>query len=210
MNMKISRSLATWKDGSSVTSLRWLVVFLFVLSLLIPQVGSSQPNRESYQSALKTWTRHDEVYTWKNFEARVVWYATYQSMSFRTARVLRYAKLYDLDEDQVQALIRQEKDEDKKYDVFFVSVYAGSAQWPDIGKDTSKWRIVLGTAAGNELEPVSMEKIPDDQILRQIYPYIDRWSSTYEIRFPKGLKEGEPFELRMVGIPADSNLVWNR
>jgi hypothetical protein len=203
------KSFAIWRCGlKNIKCTGWILGIVMVI--LMGTSVWAKPHTIKYKNALKHWTRQDEVYSWKNFEARVVWHATYQSEKFREARVIKYAKLYDLDQGQVQNLLDIEKKESDKYDVFFISIYAGSSQWADIGRDISKWRLVLQTAQGKKVTPVAMESIPDDQVLRSLYPYIDRWSKTYEIRFPKVTQPGESFELKMVGVPADSNLVWKQ
>ncbi|MDO8461829.1 MAG: hypothetical protein Q7S98_03100, partial [Deltaproteobacteria bacterium] len=94
-------------------------------------------------------------------------------------------------------------------DDFFISIYAGSSVWSDVGKDTSLWKMVLTYPGGGEARPISIQKVKSNPLQRMFYPYVDKWSHTYEARFDKFLPEGlKEFSLSFVGIPATSKLVW--
>ena len=202
--MKTNRFLKIWRSGLNVIKLVVRTSIIFLIALSFFAVSTGEARTPSYKSVLKKWTRQEEVYTWDNFEARVVWYATYQSEKFRKVRVQKYAKLYDLDKEQVTNLLEQEKKDDQKYDTFFVSIYANGST------NSRHWRLILTTEGGKKVKPVSMESVPDDQILRHLYPYVDRWSKTFEVRFPKVTQKGQSFELKVVGIPDHSKMVWKK
>lgn len=152
----------------------------------------------SYRSVLKKWTRHERVYVLDNLEARLVWHATYLSDDFREARRQKIAEIY------------QETDEErqKKYDVFFIGIYAGSSQFPEIGKESGKWKLFLQAGHQEAVESVVFEKVPVTQVERMLYPYLDKWSKAYVVKFPKTISEGDSFSLTMPGIPAKSVLMW--
>lgn len=190
------------------------LIFVWVLLMVVPIAswGSHSTDRsyhKNYKRILKEWTRDDESYSWDGFEARLVWYATYFSSDFREAKVDRYAKLYQLTEDEVDQMKTKEMAENEKYDCFFVSIYAGSRVHPDIGKNRSLWKLVLETSEGYIVEPEIWEEIPKDQVTRTLFPYIDRWSRLFEVKFPKRINSSTArAKLKMVGVPADSMLEW--
>jgi hypothetical protein len=191
--------------NKKIPLLRSLLVLLTLL-LSWPSILAAD---KGYRSVLKEWTRDDEAYNWSQLEARLVWYATYLSHEFRSAKVSEYVRLYELDEKKKAELVHEEIEDANQYDSFFISVYAGSRQDPKIGKDRSLWRLVLETDGGEPVEPAAWTEVSRNQVTQNLYPYIDRWSRTYEVKFPKIVKQGvERLTLKMVGIPANSKLVW--
>jgi hypothetical protein len=161
----------------------------------------------SYQSSLKEWTRTGKVYVWDNMEARLIWNATYLSPEFRAARREKLDALLEWTDGELATKIREDAEESAAYDVFFLSVYAGSAVSPEVGKDDGLWRLFLDTKS-DAVAPAQMERLPVTQVERALYPHLDKWSRAYYVRFPKTLRPGEPFTLRMAGVPAKSQLVW--
>lgn len=195
--------------------MRAIVAFTLLLTFFLPtSLWAEKAYRSSaekhYKSALKGWTRDDEAYNWASLEARLVWYATYLSSTFRSAQLERYAELYDLASVDMLKRRREEAEDSRQFDAFFISVYAGSRQFPDIGKDRNLWRLVLETTDGRVVEPESWEEVPRNQVTRTLYPYIDRWSRTYKVKFPKIVTTAtKRVRLKMIGIPADSILDWD-
>lgn len=162
----------------------------------------------SYRSILRKWTRSDKVYVWDNFEARLVWSATYLSPEFRAARREKMNQLLEWSDDELSARVREDGEESSKFDVFFLGIYAGSAVWPEVGKNDGRWRIFLESGSGAPVEAAQLERVPISQLEREIYPYLDKWSQAYYVRFPKRLRSDQDFRIRMSGIPAKSELVW--
>jgi len=186
--------------------MKFLLITL-TLGLVLPSFVSAKS--VDYKSILKEWTRKDEAYNWTNLEARLVWSATYLSEDFRQAKLKKYGEIYELDPVEVQRLYEKERAEDSEYDSFFVSIYAGSREYPEIGKNRELWRLVLQVPGRPPLEPALWQEVTIDPVIRTLYPYIDRWSKSFIVRFPKVTSPAtEKFELRMIGVPADSDLVW--
>jgi len=183
----------------------FLIVVIGTGLVLSWGAAGSAPN---YASLLKKWTRHEEVFVWENLEARMVWNATYLSGGFRDVRREKIAGLYEWDSVKRAKAEEEDRAEARTYDVFFVAIYAGSSQWPEIGKDDGKWRIVLEAEGRDPVDAVDFQRIPITQLERTLYPYLDKWSNAYLLRFPKVIRGDEGFRLRMTGFPAKSELVW--
>lgn len=180
-------------------------LFLFLATLATAFAGIH------YHSALKKWTREDRIYTIDNFEARMIWHATYLSEEFRQARRDKTWKLLDLNAQEQERNLREDQRESEKYDVFFLSIYAGSSKFPEVGKDDGRWRLLLRTDLtdhGELIQPISFERVPVTQLERDLYPYIDKWSYTYVAKFPRVIRGRDSFQLEMAGIPAKSILTW--
>ncbi len=181
--------------------------FSVLLAFLCLGLGESFA-APSYRSVLKKWTRHDQVFVWDNFEARLIWHATYLSDEYRRVRLERQSKLLEWSVDERLSRESEDRGESQKYDVFFLSIYAGSSQWPEVGKDSGKWKIVLQQGGGEPIASVQFERVPVTQVERELFPFLDKWSHGYVVKFPKTIRSGEPFRLRMTGIPARSELSW--
>lgn len=194
--------LKTWRHGLKRKCR------VYAISILLVLFSLSAGAAPRYRSVLNQWTRSDKVYVMENIEARVIWHATYFSREYRKARLDQISRLSDWTMAEYQRSLEEDRAEGEKYDVFFVSVYAGSSQFPEIGKDEGRWRIVLDVEGEGEVPSISFERIRVTQLERTIYPYIDKWSNAYLVKFPKMIREGKPFQLRMGGIPAKSKLAW--
>lgn len=184
------------------------IISALILSLSIVGSSFSLHAASSYEKILKKWTRHENVYVVENFEARVIWRVTEFSPEFREARLEKLTKLYEWDDAELSRQRREDSEEAAKYDVFFMGIYAGSSEYPEIGKDSGKWRFLLEVPGSKTIEAVSIERVSVTQKERVLFPYLDKWSEAYLIRFPKTIHENSHFALRMAGIPAKSELVW--
>lgn len=161
----------------------------------------------SYRSVLKAWTHQARAYTFDNLEMRVSWHATYLSPEFREARRNKLAEMQEWSDEEQNRFLQEDEVDLRKYDDFLVVLYAGSSAWPELGKETGKWRFAL-QQQGKIVRAVSIERVPITEAERTLYPYLDKWSKAYRIRFPKTIQEGNPFELKMQGIPYRSQLTW--
>lgn len=179
---------------------------LLLLSLLV--VATPALAGDGYKDALKKWTRQDKVYQLRNLEMRAEWHATYLSPEFRQVQLEKEQTLMSLLPEEVMARQDQATQQLKKYDEFFISIYAGSSEWRDIGKKTGLWRFLLEVPGKDPVKALSQQRVTDDVIIRKLYPYITPWAKTLILRFPKTITPGESFQLTMAGIPAESKLSW--
>lgn len=182
-----------------------LPLLIVLLLLATPVLAKSK----SYAEMLDKWTRHGSDYTVDNFEARLIWHATYQSREFRTARAEEKARIYQSSDAEKEGYLKTEKEEGDLYDDFFISLYVGSGAWLDVGKNPQIWKLVLILPGGGEVKPISINKVKTNSLQRLFYPYIDKWSPPYEVRFNKVLADDpKEFTLAFIGVPATSRLVW--
>ncbi len=189
-----------------------------ILSLLAVSVLFALPlEARSYRSVLREWTRQGRDYTFENLEMRMSWKVTYLSPEFRRARREKLAKEQQWSPAEIERALSEDEAESRRYDIFFAAIYAGSNAWPEIGKDTGRWRMALeglpsglpsGSQGGQGVTPVSIERVSISEVERGLYPYLDKWSKAFLLKFPKTVQEGQSFSLQMKGIPATSELQW--
>src|SRR5262245_25659571 len=119
--------------------------------------------KTSYKDTLKEWTRTGKVYVWDNFEAVLIWDATYLFPKFRAARREKLNSLLEWTDAELLKQVREDAEESAEYDVFFLSVYAGSSAFAEVGKDDGLWRVFLD-ANGVTVAPVQFQRLPVTQV----------------------------------------------
>jgi len=188
------------KRGSKIALFILIVVLLKPLDVLASG---------SYRPILKKWTRHQRIYVVDNFEARLLWHATYFSKEFRDTY---FQRLNDFMQGPPEEGLKRKKlnDEDaQKFDVFFVSIYSGSSAWPEIGDNSAQWKFILETSHGKKVFEKVSEKIRVTEVERHMFPYLDRWSQGFWVKFPKTILPEESFRLKISGMPVRSELKWD-
>lgn len=199
--------------------------FLIVFSLLLITGCAATPPAETpsaapaevstYAEVLERWTRSEKVYEW--FELKFSISATYKSLPFREAYVDEYALKYRMGEELKRVLLSSELDSFESYNEVFLSAYTLDESWNDFDKKDSVWRLYLEDGLGRSVRPVEIEKAGTrDALVKAFFPYLNRWSTGYTIRFPKYDERGEPLgegagNLRLVitGVIGEAELEWN-
>ncbi|MBI2082884.1 MAG: hypothetical protein HYT76_04880 [Deltaproteobacteria bacterium] len=171
-------------------------------------VFSSVSFASSYKSVLKKWTRGAKDYTFQDLEMRLDWKATFFSDEFRGARREKLQSVLQLTEVERGEEEVKDQESNSKYDEFFVGIYAGSNVYPDIGKNSGEWRLAIDVG-GKVVKAESIKKVHVTDLERKLYPYLNHWSHAYLVRFPKTIREGDHFSLKMLGVPATSELTWD-
>ena len=191
----------TWRAGSGITSL--LRIFFLIPFLLGP---ADLAAGRGYKSVLKKWSRHDKVYTFDNLEMKLAWEATYFSDDFQKVYWEKIARWKGWLGEEGEKKIREEQKQFASHDLFFVAVYAGSSAEPGFG-DVGQWRIALETG-GKRVESARWERAKITPLEKRLFPYLNKWSKGYWVYFPKVIRENQPFSLKMLGMPIQSELAF--
>jgi hypothetical protein len=161
-----------------------------------PTIGDSAPQladrkaEQAYQDIFDRYSDRGEVYD--GFDTRMFAGATFQTMSFREARVRRLAEFQFLPKLRVEELLAKERTEDAQFNEFFLGVHVNDSRFEDLSTRHSIWRVVMLTPSV-EVEPVSIERIGRANLdLRSMYPYLGVFWVAYRVRFPKALADGTP------------------
>lgn len=156
----------------------------------LPPALADQRAERDYQQVLERYTVHREVYAL--LDTRFLAAATFQSPSFRVARVKRLAAFQSWPSELLTRTLAEEEQQAGQFHEFFFGVHMNTPRYDDFDKKDSVWRIALVTEAG-QLAPSSVERVGRSNLnLRALYPYLDDFWVAYRIRFPTRSVTGEP------------------
>lgn len=179
-------------------------VFVLFISLT---VSSPSSFARSYTSHLHKVTKEGKIYNFEAWDADLIWHASFFSDAFRKAQAEKHAKIkYLTPMEKEQWLEEQEKIQAESWD-FFVSVYTKKAYKQISEGENTFWEFVLVTDDGKKITPSSVEMVPLSPYYQVLYPYIDRWSMLYRLRFPK-VELGKSFTLTSRSVVGKSSLKW--
>ena len=169
-----------------------------------------------YFDILPQMTKHKKVID--NLDSKLFVYATYKSWPLREAYVEEYARRYQMDDSGKEKLKEKEMGLDEKFNEFFIAVYTPDEKWNDFDQPLSIWKIYMEDEKGERLSPIEIKKVDaDSPLIREFYPYLDLWSSTYIVKFPKYIITGEEpfpgkdtnyFRLKITGVVGNVVLEW--
>lgn len=183
-----------------------LILFITVFSILIASVALAG---SAYKRAVKKWTEKGSVYTFNDFEARLIWEVTYQSLDYRMARVQEEARLNHWTPVQRIKAEQEARQESLKTDKFFASIYAGSGTDKVVGKDPDLWKFLLVLPDGTQVPASSVTEVKKNELHQYYYPYIQKWSKNFIIEFPKTIQpDTKRFSLVLAGVPNGDQLTW--
>ena len=177
--------------------------FLTILLLLLLVVASCSSLQ--YHRTLRRWTRQHDVYSIETLNARVLWHATYLSPEYRAtarAKINEWKKLEPGEmTNYVDYLMSNETGS------FLVSIYTPKG-FPSLKSDSdSFWEFTLNLPTGEALMPTSIESVKLTPREYRLFPYVNRWSQFYWVKFPVG-SLNMPFTLSLRSAGATSFLDW--
>ena len=202
--------------------------FALALTLLLPAAGCARQSvdlqegpREyvasDYETALRHWTRSEELTTVAEMDKVLNVTATYESWDFRWAYVVRYAEDYRLTIDQRHQLLQRSLAETRDHHAFYVALYAQRYKWADLAAKEPAWIVRLIDDEGTETAPSNIELVRKPGAIELTYfPYTTPWRMAFRIRFPKIRADGRPtiasgarwFGLRFAGAQGNQEVVW--
>ncbi len=202
MSSAARRCFGTWRCGLSANKRgKGILAWTFLAALIF----SASLEAKSYKSVLKENTKRKTVYVWDNMEVRLIWNATYLSPEFQGKLEEKLAEMgMEKTASATRWWLQHELD---KSDVFFVGLYEGSAKWPEIGKDDASLRFQLVDDTGKVTEARRIEAVPVTQAERVLFPYLDKWSKAYLVKFPKAVA-GPRMKLKLLSPAATSEVKW--
>ena len=160
-----------------------LAAAALALLVLSSCAGPLATVRGRYNSELNRWTRSARIYRGVDVSLSVV--ATYRSPSFRRAYAEYYAESFDLSASEKARLMEEESTRGGSFTEFFLSVHAAEEALNDLDAPDSSWKVYLEDDRGRRTAPAFIRRLRGrDPVRAEFFPYLDLWSTAYEIGFP--------------------------
>lgn len=159
-----------------------------------------------FEDARADFTRKGEAY--HEFDARLVAHATWYSPRFAAALASYRSETEGLTRseqlDAVDAALEKARGEMR----FFVALSTRDPYWNDLSRADSTLHVRL-RAGDTWLDPLSVTRVDLDTMADRavIFPYATPLTEGYDVVFPKPA-DVERVELRVTGLPARVDLVW--
>ncbi len=162
----------------------------------------------SYPRAVEQWTREGRIY--RGLELELLGHATYKSDDFRRAFVKEYARAYQLSEDGIRALEREEAQAAQGAYEFLFAAYVPETPLNDFDQKNPSWKFYLFLGDDQAIQPEAIEKTKVDPTIRHFFPYLNPWKTFYTVRFPKtSTAQGDaPVRLRVTGVRGRIDMTW--
>lgn len=170
----------------------------------------------AYRSVVERWTRSDEEY--EELETKLLVSATYKSWPFRQAYVAQYARIFLLPEREREALLARETAALEQFHDFVLSAYTPVRQSGDFLTRTGIWKLYLEGPGGVRVPSARVERVAEPhRVLEAFYPFVNRWSRVFLVRFPRETAGGEAvlpnpetdrFRLVLASTEARTVLTW--
>lgn len=159
---------------------------------------------DSYTSTFDRFTEIDRTHS--EFLPVMVAHATFWNSSVRESYIRERVGRFRLNEAEEKKIALQELQENETYFVFIVSAAAQESEWNDLDRNKSIWRVTLESEDSKiQINPERIEAISQkDEQSRFFYKYMDNFSRTYRIRFPREkLRAEENLILHITGVRGD-------
>jgi hypothetical protein len=186
--------------------LNWIkVIFVFLVIL-----ASASVEARSYNSILKKWTRHDDLYQRDDFYASLVWKATLLNDAVLQAQIEKIAKIYDHDNVKIA---EAQAEQNKKFAGqvgFYVNMYTYNFKSADLNDPRNEWLVQM-EVNGEKYRSEKIEKLGKlTPMYQKLYPYSDIWSRQYLVYFekPQNFDEATQVRLSLNGPEAKGILAW--
>lgn len=164
---------------------------IFIYLLLLSYTGGcayvrnrTERDMSSYENVVKSWTKTAKVYD--ELDTIILIDALYKNWTVRKTYIENLSKTNNISLKEKERLLNMEKEENKKINSFFLTVYTGKELWNDLNEKKSIWNIVLKDKKGNRWRPLKVKEIKYNELkIKKFYPFVTPWKKIYEIDFPK-------------------------
>jgi hypothetical protein len=160
-------------------------------SLPPPMVGAPGPSlpdgqaNAQYEALLEHYTTKRQVFI--GFDTIFFAGVTYESPSFREARVRRRDTFQAQSPEQLALDLQKAETEGADFYEFTLGVYMQNPRFDDLDLADSIWHLALQTPVG-EASAVLVRRLGRANInTRAYYPYMGDFWTVYRVRFPKAL-----------------------
>jgi hypothetical protein len=197
---------STVRRSLAALVLAWLASSLIACGT--PSVTLAEGPREytasDYERVLSRWTRTEDLITLSALDNILTVTATFESWDFRWAYTTRYARDYQLSDDQGRTMRDEALNEARAHHQFFVAIYGGTRKYTDFNTPQSAWTVRMFDDRGNQTAPEAIVAIAKPgPIERTYFPYASVWRKAFRIKFAVSTPAGP-------SIAPDANVVGLR
>jgi len=169
--------------------------------------GIVGPSRSEYESVVKKFTVKTNQYSgfYQTFQADM----TILTTEMQTASLRQRGGFLQWDQAQYNKEREKMLQESSAYAKFFLRFYSPEREYDDLHKGKSIWKVYLDYA-GQRFEG-KVKKSTDKFIeLQTLYPYLDRFSTPYEITFsvPMSTVEKGPVKVTLTSSLGSAEFVF--
>jgi hypothetical protein len=176
-------------------------------AVAIVLIFTSLAAHAGYRRELNRATEKGRLYHHTDWNAELIWHATFFSKRFRDAFIKQHEKVKHIEKVNALRFEAEQMNRQIKGWDFLVVMYTRERYKAFSTYEDSFWRIELATGTGQTIKPMSIEKLPITPYEEKMFPFIDRWSKAYRVRFPK-VELGNKIELTMSSVVGESSLKW--
>lgn len=212
----MNRASASPEVAHSIDSGWWAAAATWVIAALIlailagcgaaPSWDVGAGESDSFEATRDAWTRHAEDY--EGFDGRLFAHATWYSPTFAAALAAKVADTRGSTgterRDAIDAAVEAARGELR----FFVALSTRDPYWNDLARSEPTLDVRL-RAGDVWLDPIRVERLDSDRMADRsvIFPYATPLTEGYDVVFPKPA-DVERVQLRITGLPARADLVW--
>ncbi len=179
--------------------------YLWGFLLLVFTVSVVGCSTVPYRKTLNNWTEGKKIYSPTTFGSKLQWFATYLSPEYRAVAREQINVWKGYPEDGYIGYVDYIASTEPG--VFLVSVYTPRGDPPISVEGDHYWEFTLNLPNGQALVPTSMDTIEVTSREKRLFPYVNRWSTFYRVKFPVGELE-RPFSLVLRSVPVTSILTF--
>lgn len=177
------------------------------VALLIILLVSATTAVASYRRDLNRATKTGRIYHYELWDANLIWSATLFTPAFRASFIDRHAEVEHLDYTAKELFAEEQwRKQDDGWEVF-VSMYTKDRLKEFSMFSDSFWKALLTTESGETVTPISIEPVTITPYVEVMFPYIDRWSRTFRVVFPK-VELGNKATMTLQSVVGDSSITW--
>lgn len=184
-------------------------ILIVILSLLLSSFNLYASDTD-FKKLVEKQNRGEKIYKNK-FVTTLVVNLVYRNLEFREGYVHEYAKAYQINKGEEEAMLLKEKTQDEKEISFYLFAYTEDEKWNNFDKINPAWKIYLKDDKSNRLEPLSVKRFTLDPSLHFIYfPQVSQWMKGYEVAFPKGadFTNAKSLTIILTGFLGNTEMTW--
>jgi hypothetical protein len=179
------------------------VIYVMMIAIMITSITA----HAGYGRELNRATERGRMYHATDWNAELIWHATFFNERFRDAYIKQHEKLKHIDSENAPRFEAEQMHRQAEGWDFFIVIYTKERYTSFTQYEDSFWKIELTTGNGERIKPISIELMPITPYEERMFPFIDRWSKAYRVTFPK-VPLGSRIELTMNSVAGESTLKW--